>query len=98
MKNFGHDWRDGYAFNAMIHNIQPELVNMESLHRNTNAVNLENAFKTAETHLGIPRLLDPEGKGQRRRVLRIMAVICRDNLLYCHFVFCDRGGKFEITN
>lgn len=34
---------------------------MEQVPRNTNRVNLEHAFTTAEQHLGIPRLLDPEG-------------------------------------
>ena len=62
MKDFGQSWRDGHAFNAMIHTIRPELVDMSTLARNTNAVNLESAFSTAETHLGIPRLIDPVGE------------------------------------
>ena len=62
VKDFGRSWRDGYAFNAMIHNIRPDLVDMGELPRNPNHVNLENAFSTAETHLGIPRLLDAEGR------------------------------------
>ena len=61
VKDFGPSWRDGHAFNAIIHNINPELVDMAQVPRNPNRVNLENAFSTAENHLGIPRLLDPEG-------------------------------------
>ena len=49
------------AFNAIIHNIRPELVDMKQVPKNTNRTNLEHAFNTAETHLGIARLLDPEG-------------------------------------
>ena len=30
--------------------------------KSNNRENLETAFLTAEKHLGIPRLLDPEGK------------------------------------
>ena len=62
MKDFGPSWRDGIAFNALIHNIRPELVDMHALQANDPRVNLENAFSTAETHLGIARLIDPEGE------------------------------------
>jgi len=61
VKDFGRSWRDGVAFNAMIYNLNPELVDLSELACNPARVNLENAFSTAETHLGIPRLLDPEG-------------------------------------
>ena len=63
MKDFGRSWRDGVAFNAMIHSLKPELVDLTQVVRNAPRVNLENAFSTAEAHLGIPRLLDPEGEG-----------------------------------
>lgn len=62
VKDFGSSWRDGMAFNAMIHNIRPELVDMATLPSQPPRVNLEHAFNTAENHLGIPRLLDPEGR------------------------------------
>jgi len=62
VKDFGPSWRDGYAFNAMIHNIRPGLVDMSQLPQNPNRINLENAFTQAEKHLGIPRLIDPEGE------------------------------------
>ena len=61
MKDFGSSWRDGVAFNAMIHSIRPELVNMDMVVNSSSRVNLENAFNMAEVHFGIPRLLDPEG-------------------------------------
>ena len=59
--DFGSSWRDGVAFNALIHGLRPELVDMEKLSGNTTQANLEHAFTTAEKHLGIPRLLDVEG-------------------------------------
>ena len=59
--NFTDSWRDGIAFNTLIHHLRPELIDLSKLPRNTNRVNLENAFATAEKHMGVPRLLDPEG-------------------------------------
>lgn len=61
IKDFGPSWRDGLAFNAIIHSINPGLVNMDELQFKTARDNLEDAFRKAEEHLGIPRLLDPEG-------------------------------------
>jgi nesprin-1 len=62
IKDFGKSWRDGLAFNAMVHTIRPDLVDMEQVKKQSARVNLENAFSTAENHLGIARLIDPEGK------------------------------------
>ncbi|XP_033734091.1 spectrin beta chain, erythrocytic-like isoform X2 [Pecten maximus] len=58
--NFGKSWRDGLAFNAIIHTIRPDLVDFEQVRQQNARVNLEQAFSTAENSLGIPRLLDPE--------------------------------------
>ncbi|XP_035824390.1 nesprin-1 [Aplysia californica] len=60
IKDFGKSWKDGVAFNAMIHNIRPDLVDMDQIRRQQARINLEHAFSTAESELGIPRLLDPE--------------------------------------
>ncbi|KAL3311584.1 Nesprin-1 [Cichlidogyrus casuarinus] len=60
IKDFGASWRDGLAFNAMVHNINPDLVDFTQLRKHSNRENLETAFDNAEKHLGIPRLLDPE--------------------------------------
>ncbi len=62
MNDFGKSWRDGVAFNAMIHNIRPDLVNLEEIKSQPARVNLEYAFDTAKDQLGIPRLIDAEGK------------------------------------
>ena len=62
VRDFGPSWRDGVAFNAIIHGVRPELVNMDVVRRTDSRTNLYNAFTTAEQHLDIPKLLDPEGK------------------------------------
>lgn len=59
--DFGKSWRDGVALGAIIHNIRPDLVDMDQFHKQEARINLEHAFDAAEKHLGIPRLLDPEG-------------------------------------
>jgi len=61
IRDFGSSWRDGVAFNALIHGLRPELVDVSVLAQNSTQANLEHAFTTAEQHLGIPRLLDVEG-------------------------------------
>ncbi|KAB0392836.1 hypothetical protein E2I00_007090, partial [Balaenoptera physalus] len=61
VKDFGRSWRSGVAFHSIIHAIQPELVDLEKVKGRSNRENLEEAFTIAETELGIPRLLDPEG-------------------------------------
>ncbi|CAH8593189.1 unnamed protein product [Dicrocoelium dendriticum] len=60
VRDFGPSWRDGIAFNAMVHNIDSSLVKMDELIHRTPKENLEYAFSQAETYLGIPKLLDPE--------------------------------------
>lgn len=52
------------AFNALIHSHRPDLLDFPSLEKNTNIENLNIAFDVANNELGIPRLLDAEGKYQ----------------------------------
>ena len=61
VKDFGASWRNGVAFNALIHDVKPHMIDMRVVETSTPRENLERAFETAEQHLGIPRLLDPEG-------------------------------------
>ncbi|CAN9498333.1 unnamed protein product [Ophioblennius macclurei] len=59
--NFSSSWNDGLAFNALIHSHRPELFDWSSIGKKTSPIDrLEHAFSTAEQHLGIERLLDPE--------------------------------------
>ncbi|CAK9304213.1 unnamed protein product [Gordionus sp. m RMFG-2023] len=60
VRNFTTSWRDGLAFNALIHKHRPDLIKYEALHKSNAVVNLNNAFNVADDKLGIPRLLDTE--------------------------------------
>ncbi|XP_067674722.1 dystrophin-like isoform X3 [Haliotis asinina] len=60
INNFTSSWRTGLAFNALIHRFRPELFTYEDLLTNSNHANLEHAFRTAQDHLAIDSLLDPE--------------------------------------
>ncbi|KAM3184240.1 hypothetical protein ACTXT7_008745 [Hymenolepis weldensis] len=60
IKDFGPSWRDGVAFNAIVHSIDPRLVDMRDVERRSNRENLLRAFTVAEEKLGIPKILDPE--------------------------------------
>lgn len=70
MKNFTDSWKDGLAFNALIHRYRPNLFNYDELYKNRNKMsplkfaetNLEHAFDLAQKNLQIERLLDTEGK------------------------------------
>lgn len=62
VKDFGPSWRTGLAFFAVINALRPNLVDMERVWRRPNRENLQEAFLLAETELGVPQLLDPEGK------------------------------------
>ncbi|XP_048842774.1 spectrin beta chain, non-erythrocytic 1-like isoform X2 [Brienomyrus brachyistius] len=58
--NFTTSWRDGMAFNALIHKHRPDLIDFEKLKKSNVHYNLQNAFNLAEQHLGLTKLLDPE--------------------------------------
>ncbi|XP_034534159.1 spectrin beta chain, non-erythrocytic 1-like [Notolabrus celidotus] len=58
--NFTTSWRDGMAFNALIHKHRPDLIDFDKLKKSNAHHNLQNAFNLAEQHLGLTSLLDPE--------------------------------------
>uniref|UniRef100_A0A667YI21 Spectrin beta chain n=1 Tax=Myripristis murdjan TaxID=586833 RepID=A0A667YI21_9TELE len=58
--NFTTSWRDGMAFNALIHKHRPDLIDFDKLKKSNAHYNLQNAFNLAEQHLGLTKLLDPE--------------------------------------
>ncbi|CAH8665901.1 unnamed protein product [Dicrocoelium dendriticum] len=60
VQDFTTSWRDGLAFNALIHKHRPDLINYDILSPHTPLQNLESAFIVAEKKLGITRLFDPE--------------------------------------
>ncbi|MBN3307478.1 SPTN4 protein, partial [Amia calva] len=60
IQNFTSCWRDGLAFNALIHRHRPDLIEFNKLTKSNATYNLQQAFNTAEQHLGLTKLLDPE--------------------------------------
>lgn len=60
VRNFTSSWKDGLAFNAIIHKHRPDLIQYEKLNKSDPIRNLNNAFQVAEEKLGLARLLDAE--------------------------------------
>lgn len=58
--SFKESFNDGMAFSALIHSMDPEALDFESLNPDQREQNLSNAFQVAEQKLGIPQLLEPE--------------------------------------
>nr|XP_029131745.1 spectrin beta chain, erythrocytic-like isoform X3 [Labrus bergylta] len=58
--NFTTSWKDGMAFNALIHKHRPDLVDYSTLRKSNPTHNLQNAFNVAEQKLDVTKLLDPE--------------------------------------
>ncbi|XP_053563574.1 dystrophin isoform X5 [Bombina bombina] len=59
--NFTSSWSDGLAFNALIHSHRPDLFEWNSVLCQESALQrLDHAFNTAQQHLGIANLLDPD--------------------------------------
>lgn len=61
VRDFTSSWRDGLVFNALIHSLRPDIVDLRRVTRMDVRERLENAFNIAEQYLGIPRLIDAEG-------------------------------------
>ncbi|MCP9258006.1 Microtubule-actin cross-linking factor 1 [Dirofilaria immitis] len=62
VRNFTNSWRDGLAFNAILHRYRPNLIQWSKIiGENVSARDrLNNAFAAAESEFGVSRLLDAE--------------------------------------
>ncbi|KAH0513022.1 Alpha-actinin-4 [Microtus ochrogaster] len=60
VQNLHISWKDGLAFNALIHRHRPELIEYDKLRKDDPVTNLNNAFEVAEKYLDIPKMLDAE--------------------------------------
>ncbi|KHJ97614.1 hypothetical protein OESDEN_02412 [Oesophagostomum dentatum] len=60
--NFSSSWKDGLAFNAILHRYRPNLIDWNKVSDSSvsNRERLENAFAAAEREFGVDRLLDPQ--------------------------------------
>lgn len=87
-------WRDGLAFNALIHKHRADLIDYDNLQKSNALFNLRNAFETAEQQLGLMKFLDPEGSLLLHKlVMKIVTLLlnliqsysCYNNFShYCH--------------
>ncbi len=74
IKDFTSSWKDGLAFNALIHKYRSNLFDYNELLNNRQNLsaakfaeyNLEHAFSTAQKYLSIERLLDIEGLQKKK--------------------------------
>ena len=60
VRNFSTSWKDGLAFNAIIHKHRPDLIQYDRLSKSNAMHNLNNAFTVADKELGLVKLLDVE--------------------------------------
>lgn len=60
VRNFTTSWKDGLAFNAIIHKHRPDLIAFDKLNKSNAIQNLNNAFTVADRDLGLASLLDAD--------------------------------------
>ena len=82
------------AFNALLHNQNPDSMDYNRLHPSNHLENLEHAFNVAENKFGIPRLLDAEDVDvQRPDEKSVMTYIASFYHTFSKLNQGQRGGK-----
>ena len=82
------------AFNAMLHNQNPDCMNFSKLHPSNHLENLKHAFDVAESRFGVHKLLDPEDVDvQRPDEKSIMTYIASFYHTFSKLNEGQRGGK-----
>lgn len=61
MADFTKSWRDGRAFTALIHSLNPQLFDYNVIQKLDNRSSLDYSFDQAEQNLGITKILDSQG-------------------------------------
>ncbi|WKX90829.1 hypothetical protein Q1695_009578 [Nippostrongylus brasiliensis] len=59
--DFTSSWRDGYAFNCLLHNFDEKLVDLDRIAEVTAMERIENAFAVAQQKFQVARLLQVRG-------------------------------------
>jgi len=60
VNDFTQSWRDGLAFNAIIHRNRPDLLDWKQVERRDVRERIDLAFHVMDREYGVTRLLDPE--------------------------------------
>lgn len=60
IRNFTSSWTDGLGFCALLHRYRPDLLDYHKLDKKDHAGNMRLAFKLADEHIGISKLLEVE--------------------------------------
>lgn len=58
VRNFTSSWTDGLAFCALLHRYRPDLLDYNKLDKQDHKNNMELAFRLADEHIAISRLLE----------------------------------------
>uniref|UniRef100_A0A1I7ZWA7 Calponin-homology (CH) domain-containing protein n=1 Tax=Steinernema glaseri TaxID=37863 RepID=A0A1I7ZWA7_9BILA len=84
ISDFTSSWRDGFAFNALLHSYDHSLVDMEAIREMRGDERLENAFQIAYTKFNVPKLL--HAKDLHSEHLDLKSVVCYLMTLYLSLV------------
>lgn len=74
---------------------RPDLIDFDKLKKSNAHYNLQNAFNLAEQHLGLTKLLDPEGKDPRCERLN-KVILCWGALCLQHALKYQSKRSFKI--